>query len=430
LLFVSPEQRAMQVLVVGSGGREHALCWKLSRSPLVKKVYVAPGNAGCAAVAERVPIKAEQIDSLTDFIHAKKIDLTVVGPEATLTLGLVDKLQKLGLKAFGPTKEAAKLEGSKSYAKALARSHNIPSPDFRVFQSAPAALGYLERAGHYPLVVKADGLAAGKGVRVCASAEEAKEHILDCLERHKFGEAGEKIVIEDFVKGTECSVLVITCGKTLFVLEPARDYKTVLDGDRGPNTGGMGSISPSPLPPETMTRIEEKILIPTIHAMAREGHPFKGVLYAGLMLTQAGPRVLEYNVRFGDPETQPTIARLKSDLLPILLGAVDGTLEDVDAEWDDRAAVCVVLASGGYPGEFKRGFAIHGLDEAAADPDVRVFHAGTEKKGDKIVTDGGRVLNVVGLGKTVKLAREKAYEAVKKIHFEGMHYRTDIGAGL
>jgi phosphoribosylamine--glycine ligase len=421
----------MQVLVVGSGGREHALCWKIAASPLVKKVFVAPGNAGCAAVAERVNIQPTQIDALTDFIHSKKIDLTVVGPELTLVGGLVDRLTKLGLKAFGPTKEAAKLEGSKSYAKALARTHNIPTPDFRVFQNVGAAFSYLERATpQFPLVIKADGLAAGKGVRVCADLSEAKEHILDCLERNRFGEGGERVVIEDFVKGNEVSVLVITCGKTLFVLEPARDYKTVLDGDRGPNTGGMGAISPAPLPPDLMTRIEEKILIPTIHAMAREGHPFKGVLYAGLMLTQAGPRVLEYNVRFGDPETQPTLARLKSDLVPILLGAVDGTLEQVEATWDSRVAVCVVLCSGGYPGEFKRGFAIHGLEAAAADPDVVVFHAGTERKADKVVTDGGRVLNVVGLGATVAKAREKAYSAVQKIHFEGMHYRTDIGAGL
>jgi phosphoribosylamine---glycine ligase len=420
----------MQVLVVGSGGREHALCWKLAQSPLVKKLWVAPGNAGCGLVAERVPIQPTQIDALTDFVHSKKIDLTVVGPEVTLTMGLVDRLQKLGLKAFGPTKEAAKLEGSKSYAKALARQHNIPSPDFRVFQSLPAALNYLERNADYPIVIKADGLAAGKGVRVCESPAEAKEHLTDCLERRKFGEAGERVVIEDFVRGNETSVLVITCGRTLLVLEPARDYKTIHDGDRGPNTGGMGAISPARLPAETMQRIEEKILVPTIHAMAREGHPFKGVLYAGLMLTQAGPRVLEYNVRFGDPETQPTLARLKSDLAPILLGAADGTLEDVTPVWDERAAVCVVMASGGYPNDFKRGFPIHGLEDAAQDPDVRVFHAGTERKGDKIVTDGGRVLNVVGLGKTIAAAREKAYDAVKKIRFEGMHYRTDIGADL
>ncbi|MCO5168928.1 MAG: phosphoribosylamine--glycine ligase [Planctomycetes bacterium] len=420
----------MQVLVVGGGGREHALCWKLAQSPLVKKLYVAPGNAGCAAVAERVAIQPTQIDVLTDFVHSRKIDLTVVGPEAALVGGLVDRLTKLGLKAFGPTKDAARLEGSKGYAKALARTHNIPSPDFRVFQSLPSALAYLERAAHYPLVIKADGLAAGKGVRVCHDEAEAKEHLLDCLERGRFGEAGARVVVEDFVKGNEASVLVVTCGKTLLVLEPARDYKTALDGDRGPNTGGMGAVSPAPLPPETMTRIEEKILIPTIHAMAREGHPFKGVLYAGLMLTQAGPRLLEYNVRFGDPEAQPTLARLKSDLVPILLGAVDGTLDRVQAEWDERKAVCVVLTSGGYPGEFKRGFAIHGLEAAAEDPDVRIFHAGTERKGERIVTDGGRVLNVVGLGATVAQARERAYAAVKKIHFEGMHYRADIGAGM
>lgn len=420
----------MQVLVVGGGGREHALCWKLAQSPLVKKLYVAPGNAGCAAVAERVAIQPTQIDVLTDFVHSRRIDLTVVGPEVALVGGLVDRLTKLGLKAFGPTKEAARLEGSKSYAKALARTHNIPSPDFRVFQSLPPALTYLERAAHYPLVIKADGLASGKGVRVCSDEAEAKEHLLDCFERGRFGEAGARVVIEDFVKGTEASVLVLTCGKTLLVLEPARDYKTALDGDRGPNTGGMGAVSPASLPPETMTRIEEKILIPTVHAMAREGHPFKGVLYAGLMLTPAGPRLLEYNVRFGDPEAQPTLARLKSDLVPLLLGAVDGSLDQVTPVWDERKAVCVVLTSGGYPGEFKRGFAVHGLEAAAEDPDVRVFHAGTERKGERIVTDGGRVLNVVGLGATVAQARERAYAAVKKIHFEGMHYRTDIGAGL
>lgn len=420
----------MQVLVVGSGGREHALCWKIAQSPLVEKLYVAPGNAGCAAVAERVAIQPTQIDALTDFVHSRRIDLTVIGPEVTLAGGLVDRLTKLGLKAFGPTKDAARLESSKSYAKALARSHNIPSPDFRVFQSLPSALSYLERGAHFPLVVKADGLAAGKGVRVCQTSEEAREHLRDCLERKRFGEAGERVVIEDFVKGTEASVLVLTCGKTLVVLEPARDYKAALDGDRGPNTGGMGAVSPAPLPAETMTRIEEKILIPTVHAMAREGHPFKGVLYAGLMLTPTGPRVLEYNVRFGDPETQPTLARLESDLVPLLLGVVDGTLDEVEATWDPRAAVCVVLASGGYPDEFKRGFTIHGLEEAAQDPDVRIFHAGTERKGDRIVTDGGRVLNVVGLGETVAKAREKAYAAVSKIHFEGMHYRTDIGAGM
>jgi phosphoribosylamine--glycine ligase len=420
----------MKVLVVGSGGREHALCWKLAQSPLLTKLYVAPGNAGCAAVAERVSIRADQVDALVNFAHSKKIDLTVVGPEVPLVLGLVDKLEKLGLKAFGPVAGAARLEGSKQYAKALCRTHNIPSPDFKTFTASKAALDYLQRAGEYPLVVKADGLAAGKGVRVCATYEEAKEHILDCLDGKKFGEAGERVVIEDFVKGTEASVIMITSGQTLFVLEPARDYKAIHDGDKGPMTGGMGSVSPSPIPSDLMKRIEEKVLIPTLHAVAREGHTYRGALYAGLMLTQAGPRVLEFNCRFGDPETQPTFARLKSDLLPILLGAVTGKLEEVEAEWDPRVAVCVVAASGGYPGEFRKGYEIHGLEEAAKDPDVRIFHAATETKGSKIVTDGGRVLNVVGLGDTVAKARERAYAGLRKISFEGMIYRSDIGAGL
>ncbi len=420
----------MKVLVVGGGGREHALCWKIARSPLVTKVWVAPGNAGCAEVAERVAIQPTQLDALASFVHAKDVDLTVVGPEVPLCLGLADRLQKLGRKVFGPVKDAARLEGSKAWAKALARQHNIPGPDFRVFQASRAALDYLERAGDYPLVVKADGLAAGKGVRVCQDKAEAREHILDCFERGAFGDAGGKVVIEDFVKGTETSVLVVTGGQTLLVLEPARDYKAVFDGDKGPNTGGMGAVSPSPIPPQTMKRIEEKILVPTVHALACEGAPFVGVLYAGLMLTPTGPRLLEYNVRFGDPECQVTLPRLASDVVPLLLGAVDGTLDRVEVRWDRRPAVCVVLASAGYPGEHPRGLEIRGLDRVRDDPDVVVFHAGTERRGEKVVTDGGRVLNVVALGDTVAKARAKAYEAVAKLEFEGMVYRTDIGAGL
>lgn len=420
----------MKVLVVGGGGREHALCWKIARSPLVTKVWVAPGNAGCAEVAERVSIQPTQLDALASFVHAKDVDLTVVGPEVPLCLGLADRLQKLGRKVFGPVKDAARLEGSKAWAKALARQHNIPGPDFRVFQASRAALDYLERAGDYPLVVKADGLAAGKGVRVCQDKAEAREHILDCFERGAFGDAGGKVVIEDFVKGTETSVLVVTGGQTLLVLEPARDYKAVFDGDKGPNTGGMGAVSPSPIPPQTMKRIEEKILVPTVHALAREGAPFVGVLYAGLMLTPTGPRLLEYNVRFGDPECQVTLPRLESDLVPLLLGAVDGTLDRVEVRWDRRPAVCVVLASAGYPGDYPRGLEVRGLDRVRDDPDVVVFHAGTERRGEKVVTDGGRVLNVVALGDTVAKARAKAYEAVGKLEFEGMVYRTDIGAGL
>ncbi len=418
----------MKVLVVGSGGREHALCWKLAQSPRVDELFVAPGNAGCAKVAQRVDLAPNQLDGITSFVHANSIDLTVVGPEAPLCAGLVDRLNKLGYKAFGPGKEAARLEGSKGYAKALARQHNIPTPDFKVFPSGQAAIAYLERAGDYPLVVKADGLAAGKGVKICETEEEAREHILDCTQRGRYGDAGQAVVIEELVRGVEASVMTITDGQTLAVLDPARDYKAAYDGDQGPNTGGMGSYSPSPIEPGVMQRIEEKVLIPTVHAMAREGHVFKGVLYAGLMLTPTGPRLLEYNVRFGDPETQPTLMRLKSDLAELMLATVEGRLGSCTLEWDPRPAVTVALTSGGYPGDYRKGFEITGIGAAEADPDVVVFHAGTDLRVGKLVTAGGRVLNVTALGDTLEQARQKAYAAAKKISFEGMVYRTDIAA--
>ncbi|MEZ6185004.1 MAG: phosphoribosylamine--glycine ligase [Planctomycetota bacterium] len=417
----------MQVLVVGAGGREHALCWKLAQSPQVDKVYVAPGNAGCEAVAERVPIRPSQLDALVDFVHGKSIDLTVVGPEAPLCEGLVDRLQKLGHKVFGPTKEAAKLEASKSYAKALARQHNIPGPDFKTFTAAHAARNYLDRAAEFPLVAKADGLAAGKGVRICKTREEVEEHIADCFERRTFGAAGECLVFEEFVRGTEASVQVVTDGSTLLVLEPARDYKAAYDGGEGPNTGGMGAFSPAPIDKKLMRRIEEKVLLPTVHAMAREGHPFRGVLYAGLMLTPTGPRLLEYNVRFGDPETQPTLVRLKSDLFELLWRTVEGTLGEYEVRWDPRPAVTITLTSAGYPGRYERGKPITGIEKAEEHPDVVVFHAGTEKRVGKLVTNGGRVLNVTALGATREEAREKAYAAAKEIHFDGVVFRTDIG---
>lgn len=419
-----------KVLVVGGGGREHALCWKLSQSPHVEKVFVAPGNAGCEEVAERVDIEATHIDSLTSFVHGRGIDLTVVGPEVPLCEGLVDRLERLGHKAFGPTRDAARLEGSKSYAKSLARQANIPIPDFKVFPQSAAALRYLERAGDYPLVVKADGLAAGKGVAICQNAEEAKAFIHECTEAMAFGDAGRTVMIEEFVKGTETSVMVVTDGQTLQVLEPARDYKAALEGDLGPNTGGMGSVSPAPVPSDVMRRIEEKVLIPTMHALVRDGHPFKGLLYAGLMLTPTGPRVLEYNVRFGDPETQPTLMRLKSDLYELLNGAAHGTLDQVQIEWDPRPAVTVVLTSGGYPGPYSKGYEITGIEAAEAEPDVKVFHAGTKRQAGKLVTHGGRVLNVTALGDTIADARARAYAAVDKISFEGMTYRRDIADGL
>ncbi|MCA8925774.1 MAG: phosphoribosylamine--glycine ligase [Planctomycetes bacterium] len=418
----------MQVLVVGSGGREHALCWKLAQSPQVSKVFVAPGNAGCEAVAERVSIRPTQLDALVDFVHGRGIDLTVVGPEAPLCEGLVDRLQRLGHKVFGPTREAARLEGSKAYAKALARQHNVPGPDFKVFTAARAAYDYLDRNPDFPLVAKADGLAAGKGVRICHSREDANEHIADCFERRRFGEAGERLVFEEFVRGTEASVQVVTDGNTLLVLEPARDYKAAYDGGEGPNTGGMGSYSPAPIERKVMHRIEEKILLPTVHGLAREGHPFCGVLYAGLMLTPTGPRLLEYNVRFGDPETQPTLARLQSDLFELLWRTVEGTLADYQVAWDPRPALTITLTSAGYPGRYETSKPIRGIEAAEEDPDVVVFHAGTERRMGKLVTNGGRVLNVTALGDTLAQAREKAYAAARKIEFEGLVFRTDIGA--
>jgi len=417
----------MKVLVVGGGGREHALCWKLAQSPRVEKVYVAPGNAGCEAVAERVSIRPTQLDALVDFVHGNAIDLTVVGPEAPLCDGLVDRLQKLGHKAFGPTREGAKLEGSKSYAKALARTHNIPGPDFKVFNAARAARDYLDRNPDFPIVAKADGLAAGKGVRICHTREEAEEHIAACFERRTYGEAGETLMFEEFVRGTEASVQVVTDGSTLLVLEPARDYKAAYDGGEGPNTGGMGSFSPAPIEPKLMRRIEEKVLLPTVHGLARTGHPFRGVLYAGLMLTPTGPRLLEYNVRFGDPETQPTLVRLKSDLFELLWRTVEGTLADYQVEWDPRPAVTITLTSAGYPGRYETSKPITGIEAAEEHPDVVVFHAGTERRAGKLETNGGRVLNVTALGETLEAARETAYAAARKIDFDGVVFRNDIG---
>jgi phosphoribosylamine--glycine ligase len=423
--------RFMKVLVVGSGGREHALCWKLAQSPRLTKLYAAPGNAGCAQVATCVPVKGEQIEALRAFVLQEKIDLVVVGPEAPLCMGLVDRLERDGVKCFGPTKDAALLEGSKVFAKTLMRRHNIPTADFRVFNMFRDARAYVERA-EYPLVVKADGLAAGKGVRVCANKDEAIEHLQDCMERRVFGEAGDKVVIEEVLKGQEASVLVITDGKTLLILESARDYKRARDGDQGPNTGGMGAVSPAPgIDSQILQRVEQKVLIPAIHAMKKEGHPMKGVLYAGLMLTPSGPRVLEFNVRLGDPETQPVLFRLKSDLLDIIEGAVNEKLEDVEAVWDPRPALSVVIASAGYPAKYDTGKPIRGLPEkASATDDVVVFHAGTTRRMGKVVTDGGRVLSVTARGDTVVQARERAYELVKTVDFDGAYYRSDIGKDL
>jgi phosphoribosylamine---glycine ligase len=423
----------MKVLVVGNGGREHAICWKLAQSPRLTKLYAAPGNAGCAQVAECVDIKGEQVDALLAFVLSEKIDLVVVGPEGPLTVGLVDRLERSGVKAFGPSKDAARLEGSKVFAKTLMRRHNIPTADFRVFNTFRDARSYVERSdADYPLVVKADGLAAGKGVRVCANKEEAVDFLAECMERRAFGDAGDKVVVEECLKGEEASVLVVTDGKTLLILETARDYKRARDADQGPNTGGMGSVSPAPsIDSAMLQRVEQKVLIPAIHAMNKEGHPMKGVLYAGLMLTTAGPRVLEFNVRLGDPETQPVLFRLKSDLLDIIDGAVNGSLESVEPVWDPRPALSVVVASAGYPGKFELGKPISGLpDKTSPSDDVVTFHAGTTRRMGKVVTNGGRVLAITARGDTVADARAKAYARVKTIDFDGAYYRSDIGKDL
>ncbi len=420
----------MKVLVIGSGGREHALCWKIAKSPLVKRLYCAPGNGGTAEVAENLEhLKPEDFRELYKFAKQEKIDLTVIGPEAPLAAGIVDHLEAGGLKVFGPTARAARLEGSKIFAKNLMRKHALPTAEFKVFSKPDEAATYLRQA-HYPIVVKADGLAAGKGVAVCAGPAEAIQHVDRCMVQKEFGEAGLKVVIEEALKGEELSVLALTDAHAILVLEDAKDHKRLKDGDEGPNTGGMGAHSPSGIPGLRATHavIEAKVLVPIVHAMKREEHPYRGLLYAGLMLTPTGPKVLEFNVRFGDPETQAILPRLKSDLVPLLLATIDGTLESQEIEWDPRPAVAVVMASGGYPDRTKTGVPIQGLEKARARPDVAVFHAGTRREGGgaRYTTSGGRVLAVAALGDTFADARRKAYEAVRDIRFEGAHYRTDI----
>ncbi|MBI4618245.1 MAG: phosphoribosylamine--glycine ligase [Planctomycetes bacterium] len=417
----------MKVLVVGGGGREHALVTKIAASPSVSKVYAAPGNAGIAKIAECVPIDATETIRLRNFAAREGVDLTVVGPEAPLAAGIVDEFGKAGLPAFGPGARAAQLEASKVFAKDLMKKHGIPTAPYRVVDSLALAREWA-REVDLPAVIKADGLAAGKGVVVARTREEALATVDRIMKDKAFGTAGERLVIEDCLEGEEVSILAFTDGQSLYPLESSQDHKRALDLDRGPNTGGMGAYSPAPVVDDAMMRrIIREMLIPIIHAMHREGRPVKGLLYAGLMLTADGPRVLEFNVRFGDPEAQALLVRLKSDLVEILDATTNGRLDQVSIEWDERPAVCVVLASGGYPDRYDQGFPIQGLSTVEGDPDVFVFHAGTRMKGSQVVTAGGRVLGVTALGANLGLARERAYDAVKKIRFQGMHYRTDIG---
>ncbi|MCA9082544.1 MAG: phosphoribosylamine--glycine ligase [Planctomycetaceae bacterium] len=418
----------MKILVVGQGGREHALVWKLAQSQGVSKVFCAPGNAGTAIDAENVPIASDDIGRLLSFAKQNSIDLTVVGPEAPLVAGIVDEFQRQGLKIFGPSKSAARLEGSKSFSKEIMKKAGVPTAAFRCFSRVEDATHYIDSMEDGPLVVKADGLAAGKGVYVCRNHAEAKAAVNDMLVKDLFGAAGRKVVIEDCLDGQEASILAIVDGDTIIPLETSQDHKRAQDGDRGPNTGGMGAYSPAPLvSEEIMDEIIRRILIPTVHTMRVEGHPFSGVLYAGLMLTDSGPKVLEYNVRLGDPEAQPVLMRLKSDLAQVLSLAASGRLEELEGlDWDERPAVCVVMASKGYPGSYSKGFRITGLEEAAEISDAKVFHAGTLLKNSEVVNDGGRVLGVTALGSTIAEAKQRAYEAVNCISWDGGWNRTDI----
>ncbi|MEX2168830.1 MAG: phosphoribosylamine--glycine ligase [Pirellulales bacterium] len=418
----------MNILVVGNGGREHALVWKLGQSSRASQVFVAPGNAGTALEAENVDIPATDIARLVAFARNNDIGLTVVGPEAALAAGIVDAFQQSKLKVFGPSKAAAELESSKVFCKNLLRHADVPSADYRVFRDAASAATYLNEREEAPLVVKADGLASGKGVIVCRNRDQALAAVDRIASRREFGEAGRQFVIEERLHGQEVSVLALTDGRTIVALPPAQDHKPAYDGDQGPNTGGMGAYCPTPLVnDELLAKIEETVLVPTVHQMKRSRRPFTGVLYAGLMLTKQGLRVLEYNVRFGDPECQPLLMRLKSDLVDVLEAVADERLDEIaPLEWDPRPAVCVVMASEGYPGPYEQGHVIRGLDEAAQLPDVKVFHAGTASSDGQIVTNGGRVLGVTALGSSIAAAKLQAYTAVKRIRWTGAWCRKDI----
>lgn len=415
------------MLVIGGGGREHAIVWKLAASPLVKKIYTAPGNPGTAAHGENVPIAVDDIAGLVDFAKREAVDLTVVGPELPLTLGVADAFRAEGLRIFGPTKAAAALEGSKAFSKALMTKYGLPTARYREFTDPDEALRYAEGAGG-PVVIKADGLAAGKGVLICSTVDEMIVAVDSLMKKKVFGEAGERVIVEDFLVGEEASFIAVTDGRCVVPLAPSQDHKAIYDGDEGPNTGGMGAYSPAPVVTAELEReIMERIMVPAVRAMEEEGRPYSGVLYAGLMMTDEGPMLLEFNCRFGDPEAQPLMARLEDDLAELLMACAEGGLEERTLSWSEKTAVCVVMASEGYPGEYEKGKPISGLEEAAAMEDVVVFHAGTAEEDGRIVTAGGRVLGVTGLGADTKEAIEHTYRAVEKISWDGAYYRRDIG---
>ncbi len=415
----------MRILVVGSGGREHAMCWKLSKSPLVEKLYCAPGNAGIFRVAELVNINAEDIENLVRFAKEKQIDLTIVGPELPLSLGIVDRFETEKLRIFGPTKAAAEIEYSKAYAKQFMRKHHIPTASFMVFEEMKEAITFVRSAG-MPIVIKADGLAAGKGVTIARSSDEAEHTIREMMQKRQFGEAGARVVVEHFMTGEEASVFAFTDGKNILTTIASQDHKRVGNGDTGPNTGGMGAYAPVPFVSEKILKdIHDLVLEPAVHGMAEEGRPYKGVLYAGLMMTERGPKVIEFNCRLGDPETQVILPLMKNDFAQLVSSAVDGTLDSETLEWEDAYAVCVVMTSGGYPGDYEKGREITGLRDIK-DQDALVFHAGTRFENRRFHTNGGRVLGVTAVDEHIDNAVAKAYETVERIRFEGRHYRNDI----
>mgnify|MGYP002675834604 FL=1 len=417
----------MKVLVVGSGGREHAIIWKLSQSKKVTKLYCAPGNGGISSLAECVPIKAMEFDKLIEFAKENTIDMTVVAPDDPLAAGAVDAFEAAGLRAFGPNKSAAVIEGSKAFSKDLMKKYGIPTAAYEVFEDSKSAIEYIKSQNKFPIVVKADGLALGKGVIIAEDFDTAQKAVRDIMDDKVFGSAGGKVVIEEFLTGPEISVLAFTDGKTLKPMVSAQDHKRALDNDKGLNTGGMGTFSPSRIyTPDVAEECMKNIFIPTMQAMNKENRKFKGVLYFGLMKTADGVKVIEYNCRFGDPETQVVLPRLDGDLYEIFDAVIDERLDEVDIKWNDNAAVCVVLASGGYPQQYKTGYEIDGLKQAES-LGALLFHAGTKKDGDKILTAGGRVLGVTAVGENLSDAIDKAYTYLKPISFKDMHYRTDIG---
>ncbi|MGO9612296.1 MAG: phosphoribosylamine--glycine ligase [Dissulfurispiraceae bacterium] len=416
----------MKVLVIGGGGREHAIVWKLAQSGHVDKIYCAPGNAGIAEMAECIEIGTGSFDALIDLVRYEWIDLTIVGPEDPLARGIVDAFEREGRKIVGPLKKAARLEASKVFAKEFMKRHRIPSADYMVFNSYLHAEEHVRMKGA-PIVIKADGLAAGKGVFVATTVDEAINALRLIMKERVFGEAGNRVVVEECLQGEEASFMVFTDGKTIVPMVSSQDHKRVFDGDKGPNTGGMGAYSPAPIvTTELENEVMERVMRPAINGLKEEGIPYKGFLYAGLMIEGNSPHVLEFNCRLGDPETQPILARLETDLMEICMAIADEKLSDLDIRWKEEVSVCVVLASGGYPGDYEKGKVVSGLDDVTEMNDVVVFHAGTTFANNQIVTNGGRVLGITAVGKDIKTARQKAYRAIEKIHFEGMHFRRDI----